>query len=435
MVKDKINYRARGPRTQLTRQTVQGRANDGGLRIGEMERDGILAHGASYFLNESFMVRGDEYYMAVCNKTGAIAIYNDAQNIFLSPFIDGPIHFHSNPDGTMNIKNISRFGRSFSLLRVPYAFKLLVQELQAMNIQMRVITEDNIDQLLNMSYSDNLKRMVKPDAANLEEVVKEYSTVINRKTRELNFTGKDNNVPVVREKYVEDVKPKPLVEQGKGSMLQQLMLVDKHTLEKQYKKYLLERKLLEEKTGEKQPLILPIQPGNEIYIETQNPDGTISVRPRFPGELNYYFKMLGDYKKYELLIKPEADQLRILNVLAEREKAKELQQPQIESPGYAPGSPAYAPSFSNESPGYAPGSPAYAPSFSNESPGYAPGSPAYAPSFSNESSVTILEEPQVKSSILTIEEPKKEEMEEMEEKEEDKQTNGSGDNIKKIITL
>jgi len=415
MVKDKINYRARGPRTQLTRQTVQGRANDGGLRIGEMERDGILAHGASYFLNESFMVRGDEYYMAVCNKTGAIAIYNDAQNIFLSPFIDGPIHFHSNPDGTMNIKNISRFGRSFSLLRVPYAFKLLVQELQAMNIQMRVITEDNIDQLLNMSYSDNLKRIVKPDAANLEEVVKEYSTVINRKTKELNFTHKDD-IPVVREKYVEEGKP--VIEENKGSMLQQLMMVDKRTLEKQYNKYLLERKLLEEQTGEKQPLILPIQPGNEIYIETQNPDGTISVKPRFPAVLNYYFKMLSDYKKYELLIKPEADQLRILNVLAEREKAKELQQPQIESPGYAPGSPAYAPSFTNESPGYAPGSPGYAPSFSSESPG------------------TILEEPQVKSSILTVEEPKKEEMEEKEEKEEeDKQTNGSGDNIKKIITL
>ena len=59
MVKDKINHRARGPRTLLTRQTVQGRANDGGLRIGEMERDGILAHGATNFLQESMLVRGD----------------------------------------------------------------------------------------------------------------------------------------------------------------------------------------------------------------------------------------------------------------------------------------------------------------------------------------------------------------------------------------
>ena len=67
MVKDKINFRAQGPRTLLTRQTVQGRANDGGLRIGEMERDGLIAHGASKFIQDSFMNRGDEYSMAICN--------------------------------------------------------------------------------------------------------------------------------------------------------------------------------------------------------------------------------------------------------------------------------------------------------------------------------------------------------------------------------
>jgi DNA-directed RNA polymerase beta subunit len=76
MVKDKINYRALGPRTVLTRQTVQGRANDGGLRIGEMERDGLIAHGITNFLQESMLVRGDDYYMAICNKTGTVAIYN-----------------------------------------------------------------------------------------------------------------------------------------------------------------------------------------------------------------------------------------------------------------------------------------------------------------------------------------------------------------------
>jgi hypothetical protein len=159
MVKDKINYRARGPNTVLTRQPVQGRANDGGLRIGEMERDGVLAHGMSYFLNESFMVRGEkgEYYLAVCNKTGAIAIYNEARNLFLSPSADGPIQFTTNPDGTQNIKNLSRFGRSFSILRVPYSFKLLMQELQVMNVQMRIITDENVDQLLSMSYSDNIQ--------------------------------------------------------------------------------------------------------------------------------------------------------------------------------------------------------------------------------------------------------------------------------------
>jgi hypothetical protein len=160
MVKDKINYRATGPRTNLTRQTVQGRANDGGLRIGEMERDGVLAHGMSYFLNESFMIRGDEYFMAICNKTGAIAIYNETKNLFLSPFADGPVNFHTNPDGSMNVQNISKFGRSFSLVRIPYSFKLLIQELQTMNIQMRIITDENVDQMLSLSYSNNIAKLL-----------------------------------------------------------------------------------------------------------------------------------------------------------------------------------------------------------------------------------------------------------------------------------
>ena len=190
MVKDKINYRARGPNTSLTRQPVQGRANDGGLRIGEMERDGILGHGMSYFLNESFLVRGDEFYIAVCNKTGAIAIYNDSKNLFLSPYADGPIQFVNNPDGSQNIKNLSKFGRSFSILRVPYSLKLLMQELQVMNVQMRIITDDNIDQLLSMSYSDNINKLLQVGNINLKEVTKKYVQDINA------FIYKENNVNI-----------------------------------------------------------------------------------------------------------------------------------------------------------------------------------------------------------------------------------------------
>ena len=197
MVKDKINYRARGPRTMLTRQTVQGRANDGGLRIGEMERDGVMAHGASAFLNESFMVRGDEYYMAVCNKTGTIAIYNPSQNIFLSPFSDGPVQFTTTVDGKMNVQTVSRYGRSFSIVRVPYSLKLLMQELQVMNIQMRIITEDNIDQLMNMSYSNNVKQLM-----NLEEEPFEYLRTRYRRIikDQLNDVKENTKIPNKKEK-------------------------------------------------------------------------------------------------------------------------------------------------------------------------------------------------------------------------------------------
>ena len=159
MVKDKINYRARGPRALLTRQTVQGRANDGGLRIGEMERDGVISNGMTHFLNESMLVRGDEYFMAICNKTGTIAIYNESKKLFYSLLADGPIKFSQSLDGSLNVDSISKHGRTFSVIRVPYTFKLLLHELQTMNIQMRIITEDNIDQLTSMSYSDNLHKL------------------------------------------------------------------------------------------------------------------------------------------------------------------------------------------------------------------------------------------------------------------------------------
>ena len=178
MVKDKINYRETGKRSILTRQTNQGRANDGGLRIGEMERDGILANGMSYFLNESFMVRGDEYYIAICNKTGLISIYNPNQNLFFSPGADGPVKFNMSLDGNFIIDTLSKFGRSFSILRVPYSFKLLMQELQVMNVQMRLITEDNIDQLMNLSYqSKSLNRLLFLD--DKDEIQKEINEIIN----------------------------------------------------------------------------------------------------------------------------------------------------------------------------------------------------------------------------------------------------------------
>lgn len=188
MVKDKINYRARGPNNQLTRQPVQGRANDGGLRIGEMERDGVMAHGASAFLNDSFMVRGDEYALAVCNKTGAVAIYNESLNLFFSPLVDGPVKFNETVQQKMTIDNKSRFGRTFSIVRIPYSLNLLMHELQVMNVQMRIITEDNVDQLLTMNFSDNIRTLLFKDGEkekeSLEDIIKTYrgSNIVKSKT-------------------------------------------------------------------------------------------------------------------------------------------------------------------------------------------------------------------------------------------------------------
>ena len=172
MVKDKINYRATGPRTALTKQPVSGRANDGGLRIGEMERDVLISHGITNFLRESMMERGDKYQMAVCNKSGMIAIYNPSKNLFMSPMADGPIQFTGSLDGKdMRIENVTKFGRDFSLVSIPYSLKLLLQELQTTNVQMRIITEDNIHQLENMSFSKNIQKLTHNPNATQDDII------------------------------------------------------------------------------------------------------------------------------------------------------------------------------------------------------------------------------------------------------------------------
>ena len=194
LVKDKINYRAKGPRTVLTRQTVQGRANDGGLRVGEQERDAIVAHGLSYFLKESMLVRGDEYYMAICNVTGMIAIYNTNLNLFMSPFADGPIKYVGELDDTLKIDKITKFGRSFSVVRVPYAFKLLIQELSTLNIVMRVITEDNVDQISTMSFGAQIdafnESLYKESLSSISSISKKSSSVSDSVTGIQDITSK-----------------------------------------------------------------------------------------------------------------------------------------------------------------------------------------------------------------------------------------------------
>jgi DNA-directed RNA polymerase II subunit RPB2 len=185
MVKDKINYRALGPRTALTKQPVSGRANDGGLRIGEMERDSVISHGIAEFLRESMMERGDSYQIAVCNNTGMLAIYNPSKDLFMSPMADGPVKFVSSLDGKdMNIEKITKFGRSFSVVNVPYSFKLLLQELNTCNVQMRIITEDNIEQLENLTFSKNINVLLHNNDMTPQNIVNQIKRTIMNIRRE-----------------------------------------------------------------------------------------------------------------------------------------------------------------------------------------------------------------------------------------------------------
>ena len=72
---------------------------------------------------------------------------------------------------------MSQYGRSFSLLRIPYSLKLLIQELQGMNVQMRIITEENIDQLMSMSFSDNIIKVTDQELKLVQTAPAKDSTV------------------------------------------------------------------------------------------------------------------------------------------------------------------------------------------------------------------------------------------------------------------
>ena len=121
MVNDKAHSRSIGPMVNLTRQPAEGRSRDGGLRFGEMERDCMVSHGAARFTRGRIYDASDKYSVYVCKKCGHIAAYNDTMHI----------HHCITCDNRTD----------FSYVEIPYACKLLFQELNTMNITPRIMTD------------------------------------------------------------------------------------------------------------------------------------------------------------------------------------------------------------------------------------------------------------------------------------------------------